>query len=305
MSAAGGHAWTVLPSLWDGLRPVVAPASEPWQTTLNDPRVGAVTLHGELAQPHDASTLLLVVHGLGGSCSSVYCRRAATLALHRGWACLRLGMRGSGGDGEDLYHAGVGRDLAHALSDPTLAHYDRVLVLGYSLGGHIALHHALEPHPRVAALAAVSAPLDLHLSSAAIDRTRAWLYRTHVLAALKVGYAQVAARRTLPAPAATIERVRQLREWDRLAVVPRFGFEDLHDYYDRASVGPQLGELQRPTLYVGMRHDPMIPRGTVEPSLAATSTSALTVRWLDDGGHVAAPGTWEPQVMSWLDDHGR
>ncbi len=304
--AIGGHVWTVLPQLRDQLRPLSPPAARPWTTTFDDPDVGVVRLHGQLHEESNASTLLLVVHGLGGDPSSVYCRRVAMLAQHYGWSCLRLGLRGSEGEGEDLYHAGVGHDLAHALGDAGLARYDRVLVLGYSLGGHLALDHALAPAARVAAIATVSAPLDLHRSGGAIDRRRAWLYRTHILRALKHGYAKVAARRSLVTPTTVIEQVRTLREWDRLAVVPRFGFDDVDDYYDRASVGPKLRGLQRPTLYLGMRHDPMIPAATVEPSLvAAASHEHLTVRWLDAGGHVFAPGSWEDQVLSWLDHHGR
>ncbi|MCA9654919.1 MAG: alpha/beta fold hydrolase [Myxococcales bacterium] len=300
-----GHVWTVLPQLRHRVRPLPVPSTDPWSTDVVDPRIGSVRLGGLRSDAPGASTLLLVVHGLGGDPSSPYCRRAAAAAALRGWSSLRLGLRGSRGDGEDLYHAGLGRDLAHALAEPGLARFERVLVLGYSLGGHIALHHALEPEPRVAAVAAISSPLDLELSSRAIDRRRAFVYRRHVLTGLKAGYAQVAARRPVPTPLAEVERVMTLRQWDRLTVVPRFGFADVEDYYRRASVGPRLPELQRPALYVGMHHDPMVPPWTVGPSLDAVGEDRLQRRWLDDGGHVNAPGRWEERVLAWLDRHGR
>ena len=47
----------------------------------------------------------------------------------------------------------------------------------------------------------------------------------------------------------------------------------------------------------------MVPASTVEPSLHAAAGGRLQVRWLDDGGHVAAPGSWEDDVLAWLDDH--
>jgi hypothetical protein len=56
-----------------------------------------------------------------------------------------------------------------------------------------------------------------------------------------------------------------------------------------------------PALYVGMRHDPMVPAWTVEPSLGEAEGGRLRVRWLDDGGHVAGPGAWEDDVLAWLD----
>lgn len=305
-----GHWWTVAPELVDRVRPVPAPPAAPWQTTVEDPRVGAVRLRGLLRAEPGATTLLLVVHGLGGAPDSPYCRRAAARAERRGWSCLRLGMRGSTGDGEDLYHAGLSSDLAHALGDPTLARYERVLVIGYSLGGHLVLGLGLAPEARVAAVAAVSSPLDLEQGCRAIDRRRAWVYRRHVLQGLKRGYQQVAARRELAVPLREVGRVQTLRDWDRLTVVPRFGFGDVEAYYRQASVGPRLGALAVPGLYVGMRHDPMVPRWTVEPSLAAASSRAiprerLEVRWLDDGGHVAGPGPWEDDVLAWLDRQRR
>jgi predicted alpha/beta-fold hydrolase len=307
--AVAGHWWTVGAELYDRVRPVVAPEARAWTTVLDDPRVGPVRLHGLLRERAGAGTLLLVVHGLGGSPMSPYCRRAAAGAERRGWSCLRLGLRGSTGDGEDIYHAGLGRDLAHALEDPTLRRYDRVLVVGYSLGGHVVLSLGLAPDPRVAAVAVVSAPLDLDRSCAAIDRRRGWVYRRHVLRGLVAGYRAVAARRPVATPVHDVARVRRLRDWDRLTVVPRFGFADAEDYYRRASVGPRLLELRVPALYVGMRHDPMVPQWTVVPSLEAAGAGAsagerLQAWWLDDGGHVAAPGRWEDDLLAWLDGQG-
>jgi uncharacterized protein len=300
-----GHGWTVGAELYDRVRPVVAPEATAWSTVLHDPQAGPVRLHGLLRTRADAGTLLLVVHGLGGSPTSPYCRRAAAGAERRGWSCLRLGLRGSTGDGEDLYHAGLGGDLAGALGDPTLRGYDRVLVLGYSLGGHVALSLGLAPDPRVAAVAVVSAPLDLDRSCAAIDRRRGWVYRRHVLRGLVAGYRAVAARRPVVTPVHDVARVRRLRDWDRLTVVPRFGFADVDDYYRSASVGPRLGALRVPAFYVGMRHDPMVPPWTVAPSLEAAASAGvgerLQARWLDDGGHVAAPGRWEDELLAWLD----
>lgn len=297
----GGHLWTVLPQVRHQLFPKDPPTPEPWSGHTTDKTRGQVKLAGLHHRVPGSTTLLLIVHGLGGTPQSPYCLRATTLAAQHGWSSLRIGMRGSTGDGEDIYHAGVGADLGHVLRAPDLKGYERVFILGYSLGGHITLTHALDPAERVVAVAAVSAPLDLELSAQAIDRYRGWVYRHHMLRSLKDCYRAVAEKRSVPTKPANVDRVDTIRQWDTLTVVPRFGFRSAEDYYRRMSVGAKLSKLKRPTLYTGMRHDPMIPAWAVAPSLEAASTPHLEVRWLDRGGHVAAPGSWETDVFDWFE----
>jgi hypothetical protein len=42
----GGHFWTIAPNLRHRLLPAPAPASTPWSTTVDDPRLGPITLRG-------------------------------------------------------------------------------------------------------------------------------------------------------------------------------------------------------------------------------------------------------------------
>ena len=64
-----------------------------------------------------------------------------------------------------------------------LAGFERVLLFGYSLGGHLCLRFATEVRdPRLRAVAAVCSPLDLDASVAGIDQPSGWLYRRYVLA---------------------------------------------------------------------------------------------------------------------------
>ncbi|HEX2573925.1 MAG TPA: alpha/beta fold hydrolase [Polyangia bacterium] len=287
-----GHLWTVLPTLLQRVQPATAPPTRPWSTRVSPEPGGqgdSIRLTGKLREHPGADTLVLVVHGLGGGVDTHYCVRAANVIDARGWSCLRLFLRGADRLGEDFYHAGLVADLEAALRSPELARYRRLFILGYSLGGHVTLHAALEPvDPRLAAVAAVCAPLDLQRGAGAIDRRRATVYRRHVLAGLKEIYERVAARRPVPTPVERIRRVRTIREWDALTVVPRYGFASVEDYYERMSAGPRLGALRRPTLLVPSRHDPMVPAWTFEDHLAAASRH-LTVHWVEGGGHVGYP----------------
>ena len=301
-----GHLWTTLPNLLHRVRPLAEPPSRPWSATAaaDDGTQGrAVRLSGRLSEDGTSDTLVVIVHGLGGAAGSGYCVRAARAVARQGWSSLRLNLRGADGSGEDLYHAGLTSDVEAALASPELAAYRRLFLLGYSLGGHIALHAALRPSdPRLVAVAAVCAPLDLTLSGRALDApglARA-LYRGHVLRGLRWAYAAYAARHPEAAPAAVVRRARTIRRFDTLAIVPRFGFRDVDDYYTRMSVGPRLPDLQLPALTVHARHDPMIPAATVTPHLTARA-ARLTSWWSEAGGHVGFPSRLAPEarILRW------
>lgn len=214
---------------------------------------------------------------------------ASEAARRRGFACLRLDLRGSDLEGEDLYHAALTDDIDAALSSPELEAYDRLYLAGFSLGGHMALRYATEdPHPRLRAVAAVCSPLELAPAQQEFDRPHRWIYRRYVLGRLRRLYRRVDARRDLNVPLSDVMAVRTIRKWDERTVVPRFGFRDADHYYREASVGPRLGSLQVPALLVAVAGDPMVPPRAIEPALQ-TAPERIRVRWLVSGGHMGFP----------------
>lgn len=295
-----GHWWTLTREAQTRLAPPRLETSAPWSLELSDHDHGLITLTGALDEVRGADTLLVILHGLGGSAESSAPRRAAAAAGARGWSSLRVTMRGGDGRGEDLYHGGLVEDVARILDGPLARSHERVLLYGASLGGHISLRHALDPHPRLGAVAAVCPPIDLGLAVDEIDRGRAAPYRHLILASLKRSYRALAERRAVPSPPDEVDAVTHLRDWDRLVVVPRFGFGSLEDYYATMSVGPRLSELGVPSLYLGALTDPMIPFATVRPSLAA-SGPPLEARVRRRGGHLGFPHPVEGRVLDWLD----
>jgi predicted alpha/beta-fold hydrolase len=306
------HAWTIGPNLLARLANKPAPAAQAWSTYLEDPYAGRVNLTGML-QHGVTDACLVLVHGLGGSYDRPYCVNGAWAAQRAGLPCLRFGLRGADRSGDDFYHAGLTADLAAAIASPQLAAYKRIFVLGYSLGGHVTLRYALgKIDPRVTAIAAVCAPLDLDLGAQSIDSKRSALYRRHVLSGLNEIYSAVAQRKAVPTPVNRVLAARTIREWDGLTVVPRYGFQSAADYYESVSVGPRLGELRVPALLVQSMYDPMVPPWTYQRHLANASKS-LEVRTLGQGGHIgfprvrllpnAQPGVLEDQLLAWLAQH--
>jgi predicted alpha/beta-fold hydrolase len=306
------HAWTIGPNILARIAAKPAPAAHPWSTQVEDPYSGSVTLTGRL-QEGVADGCVVLVHGLGGSYDRPYCVNGAWAAQRAGLPCLRFGLRGADRSGDDFYHAGLTADLAAAIASPQLKSFKRIYVLGYSLGGHMTLRYALgNPDPRVVAVAAVCAPLDLDLGAQSIDSKRSAIYRRHVLSGLNEIYSEVAKRRPVPTPVQRVLAARTIREWDGLTVVPRYGFQSALDYYETVSVGPRLSQLRVPALLVQSQYDPMVPPWTYQKHLAHASR-LLEVRTLGQGGHIgfprvrlhpnAQPGVLDDQLLAWLTQH--
>lgn len=308
-----GKFWTVAPAALSYFRPPSAPPSEPFRLVVEDPTVGAIALSGALHAPPAARTLVVALHGLGGSAESSYMRQFATAAVAAGHACLRLNHRGAERAAQDFYHAGLTVDLASVLAAERLASFARIGVVGFSLGGHVALRYAAErpgrTDPRLAAVAAVCAPLDLDRGATALDGPGTWIYRRYLLPGLQQHLDAVEKLRPVPADRARRARVRGIREWDDLVVAPRWGFASAEDYYARASVAPILDRIAIPTWIIESANDPMVPVWTLERALARVSMTT-EITWTPRGGHVGMPADLDlgrpgpkglhAQLLAWL-----
>jgi len=285
-----GHAWTIAPTLRHRVKPFQGPEAVPWSTTLHDPVMGEIQLTGLFQDQPESDTLVLVLHGLGGTATSAYCFNGARAAEQAGFACLRIYMRGADRSGEDVYHIGLTEDLEAALQSDEVRRFKHVFLLGYSLGGHTVMRAALdEVDPRITAVAAICPPIDLHASQKLFDtRREQWFYRRDVLRSLKGIYRNTAARRSLTFSYRDVRRVRTLWDWDRLVVIPRFGYHDVFDYYLRESMVHRLHAARHPMLVVMARNDPMVLADTVEHALISPPHT-VQVRWVQRGGHVLSP----------------
>jgi hypothetical protein len=306
-----GHAWTIAPTLRHRVTPRRPPPAADWSRIVPTESVGDVRIEGKWRSREGARSAVVLVHGLGGHDESAYIIDAAIAVEQFHHSCLRLSLRGAGQTGEDLYCAGLTEDLHEALADPIFDAYDEIFVIGFSLGGHIALRAAIDGiDDRVAGVAAVCPPIDLRASQQALDRPARKVYREYILRELRQMYRVIAERGRAPTPVQRIEMVRTLREWDALTVVPRFGFADVDDYYNTCSVAGDLHELDIPALMVISEHDPMIPASTIRP-IARDQPAHLDIEWVDAGGHVFFPSGLDlglgqqrgvaAQVLHWFD----
>jgi uncharacterized protein len=295
--------------LSDALRPPRVPPGEPFREEQSDPRMGAVGITGTLRVVPGSSVLFVLLHGLGGRATSTYVLRSAGAFAHHGFSTLALNLRGADRSGDDFYNVAQVADLEAALASPRLAAYQRIHVIGYSMGGYNALHHARAPRdPRVAASVALCTPLDLHDAQRHFDAPPAFLYRRHVLRGLKEIYAAIGTRgRPIPSPVEDVQAVRTIHAWDRLTVAPHYGYESPEHYYEVLSIRPHLARLAIPALLVLATHDPIIPAHTILPHVQRGAR--LELRYAARSGHLAferdldlgqpAKRGLEAQLASW------
>ncbi len=315
-----GHYMTLQPFFARSLRPPLRPETEHWETELEDPDVGTVKLTGRLLK-RSSREIVVVLHGLGGHVESGYMGLMLAAAETEGRSCLLLNNRGADRSGADIYHSGLIADIEAALASEALAGFDSIDLVGYSIGGHIALRYGASDQvdARVRRLAAIGSPL--HLSAAADDFDSASfnVYRGHVMDALKEIYTAAYQRNPRGIVPDAARKISRIRDWDHQVIAPRFGFQSADHYYETQSAAPLLDQLKVESLYVGAACDPMILASSVRPYLKGLSVeggvtpprgSELFVHWDETAGHLGFHPAFdlgqvgnlglEPQVLQWL-----
>lgn len=275
-----------------------------------DAQRGGIVLTGRVGPEPLDGELLVAIHGLGGHAGSYYMGRVMAAAARAGIGGARMNMRGADRGGDDIYHGGLAEDVATFLASPVFAAVEHIYLIGYSLGGHLALAYASGAvDPRVRAVTSICAPLDFDAGAREIDKQSSTMYRGHLLRGLKQTFRAAAARAPYHAPVEEVEAIRFVRDWDEIVVAPRFGFASAADYYTKVSVGPRLAHIETPTLMVVAEGDPMVKLETLLPSLERPGN--VRVARTRVGGHVGFPervdlglgmgdGNVDDQAIAWM-----
>lgn len=289
----GPHLQTLSVAMPRGLAPrSFAKGAKAFQLAIED---GALTGIVHWSRSDRPAPLAILVHGLGGSAASLYVQQAAYALWQRGHHVLCLNLRGAGSSAPIApypFHAGLVSDLDAVVrafaGSPGI---DGIALLGFSIGGNVVLKLAGEwagaPPSAVRAVVSLAAPIDLAAASRNLERWQGAFYRHHVLR----GLVAAATRFRLARPERALYTLRELlpltslRAYDRLVIVRKYGFDDVDDYYAKASAGPGLGAVTVPTLLLHAEDDPMVPGPDVQRALAGASPM-LDVRITAHGGHL-------------------
>ncbi len=234
--------------------------------------------------------LVILSHGLEGSFDAGYIRGMASALVAAGWDALAWTFRGCGPEPNRLlrfYHSGETGDLATVIHHAA-RRYDRIALVGFSLGGNLTLKYLGEkpPHPSIIGAAAISAPVDLAASAGVLDRR--WGNRLYLRRFLDTLVAKVEAKaRRFPAEIdlTGIRRIRSFQEFDDRYTARLHGFRDAEDYWTQSSARQFLPLLTVPSLLINARDDPFLPPACF-PFAEAEVSACFFFDAPAHGGHV-------------------
>lgn len=253
--------------------------------------------------------LLLVLHGLEGSARSHYAAGLVAGAAARGWRAAVMHFRSCSGELNRLprfYHSGETGDLDHLVGrlldrEPAA----RLGIVGVSLGGNVLVkwlgERADAAPAQVAAAVAISVPFDLTACARVLDRgLRRVLYTGSFLRTMRRKVLAKALRFPGYVDLAAVRRARTFAQYDRAVTAPLNGFADELDYWRRASSGPYLPRVRRPTLLISALDDPLVP-ATALPAPAALP-ACVRLELTPRGGHAGfVEGRWPWRTGSWAE----
>jgi predicted alpha/beta-fold hydrolase len=286
-----GHLQTALGFAWKG-RPFRKPTTQQLVTMPDGDRL---VLHDSRPpQWRSGSPIALLLHGLGGSSRSGYMQRVAATLYPRGVRVVRLDLRGTGagfGLARNFYHAGRTEDIRAALLE---LHRDSptspLLVLGFSLGGNLALklagEAAADPVPMLTRVAVVAPPIDILRCSELISRPQLRFY-DRFFARSMIKLAKERSRHHPDPPLPRFPPNPSVRIFDDLFTAPRCGFLNALDYYRKASSFPLIAQILIPTLIITARDDPFV---AVEAFEELRVPPHVRVEIHERGGHLGFLG---------------
>lgn len=207
---------------------------------------------------------IVFLHGLEGSAEAGYVKSFSHLALERGFGVHRLNLRTCGGTEElceTMYHSGLTSDTHAVLETVKNRWHQPVFLVGFSLGGNVALKLAgeLGETRLVTGVCVVSPPIDLAACVRVIDKPSNILYARRFLDRLR----KRIERKGRSAPhlysSDGLHTVKTIWQFDDRFTAPLFGFGDAANYYATQSASNFLNAIRVPTLVITAEDDPLVP----------------------------------------------
>jgi uncharacterized protein len=249
---------------------------------------------------------VVLVHGLCGSHRSPYLVRMVKRLEPLGIRVVRVNLRGCGsgkGLAKHMYHSGRSEDVFEVIKQLKVETPDSSFILiGFSLGGNLVLKMGGElgslGKKFLAGLIAISPPVDLFSSITRLEEEDNEIYGKYFIRFMcaDVRYRH---RKFKDLPRIKLPRNLTIYEFDQIYTAPQYGFRNAHDYYNKCSAAPLVGDIAVPCKILFAEDDPIVVSTTLDGFELPSNVEIFKTK---RGGHLGYLGNpTDKNGIYWLD----
>lgn len=263
----------------------------------------------EITTPKDwkrSDPTVIMVHGLCGSHRSPYLVRMAKHLKAMGIRAVRINLRGCGsgkGLAKHMYHSGSSEDIFEVVKQLKSQTPDSpFLLIGFSLGGNIVLKMGGELNDLakkfLKGIIAVSPPVDLFSSITMLGNPDNVIYERYFIR-LMCADVRYRHRKFKDLPRIELPSNLTMYEFDQIYTAPYYGFRNAHDYYNKCSAAPLVGDIAVPCKILLAEDDPIISPTALDAFDLPQNVQIFKTK---QGGHMGFLGNpTQKNGLYWLD----
>ncbi|MBS1682948.1 MAG: alpha/beta fold hydrolase [Bacteroidetes bacterium] len=234
-----------------------------------------------------SSKAIVISHGLEGNTQRSYVKGMAKAFYNHGFDVIAWNYRSCSEEMNNtlrFYHSGSTDDLNVVINEVIQMGYNKIFLVGFSLGGNLSLKYAGETtlDKRISALVVFSVPLNLDTSCTQLSKSSNRVYANRFLRNLK---RKVKAKSVMypNLNVKGLDAIRNLRDFDNRYTAPLHGFKDAEDYYSQCSSINFLHTISIPTLIVNALNDPFLSHDCFPKEV---NNKNINLEFPRRGGHV-------------------
>lgn len=293
-----GHIQTIYPAKV-ATKPAVTYRRERW-TTPDQDFIDVDFVDGLAGHP-----IVILFHGLEGSSDSHYARALMHAIQQRGWTGIIPHFRSCSGEmnlAPRFYFSGDTTELEWIITKiheyKTEQQSSHLFGTGVSLGGNTLLKWLGESANAswIDAACAISAPMDMTASGRALGKSRNRIYSQVFLKTMQKKAIEKAQQFPDLFDLEAVLAAKDIYTFDNLITAPLHGFTNVEDYWYHTSSKHVLMDITVPTWILNAQNDPFMPKKYLPQQVS----SAITLDYPKQGGHVGFPSAPFPGQINWL-----
>ncbi len=261
-----------------------------------------------LKQPSSVKpkAIVLLIHGLQGCSQSHYIRGFACRLYQADYHVVAVNLRGRSGEMNRqpiFYHAGYSPDLDFLIrkinTDFPCLNLNAIAV---SLGGSMLLNWLADTNDAtqlINSAAVISVPYLLASCAKRMETGISRIYQFHLVSSLKKATREKLTQMELPNILPSWPQSKTFFEFDDAVTSRLHGFDNVSDYYQKASIKHRLTNISNPLLLIQAKDDPFMSDNVIPNPNHLNSNTLLEV--YEHGGHVGFVSANGLKPYYWLD----